>query len=90
MDIMEVLAPSPSGRKRLAELDRMRSGDFDNISQAFDCCREANHPMSVTVAGERWTIFPSGQASPNPCGGRPAGQLVEGARGGKVAELRHV
>lgn len=30
--------------------------------QAFNFCRRKNAPMTVVINGERWTIFPSGEA----------------------------
>lgn len=35
---------------------------FDDLPEAFDYCREAGHPVTVMVSGERWKLFPSGSA----------------------------
>jgi viroplasmin and RNaseH domain-containing protein len=35
---------------------------FDNFEEAFDYCREANHPVTVIVNWEKWKLFPSGKA----------------------------
>lgn len=35
---------------------------FDNFEEAFDYCREANHPVTVIVNGEKSKLFPSGEA----------------------------
>ena len=43
---------------------------FDDFSSAFDYCREVDKPVTVYVAGERWKLYPSGQAKrlPNNAG----------------------
>lgn len=35
---------------------------FDDMSDAFDYCREVNKPVMVLVDGEKWKLFPSGHA----------------------------
>lgn len=36
--------------------------EFESMPDAFDYCREADRPVAVIVAGERWKLFPSGRA----------------------------
>ena len=36
--------------------------EFDDFSDAFDYCREANHPVTVIICGEKYKLFPSGRA----------------------------
>jgi hypothetical protein len=35
---------------------------FATFDEAFDFCREANHPVKVIVNGEIWKLYPSGIA----------------------------
>ena len=35
---------------------------FNDFPDAFDFVREGNRPYVVTVAGEKWKLFPSGDA----------------------------
>lgn len=34
---------------------------FDDISDAFDYCREINKPITVLINGEKCKLFPSGR-----------------------------
>jgi len=38
------------------------SPKFDSFSSAFDYCREADTPVTVIIAGEKWKLYPSGRA----------------------------
>jgi len=35
---------------------------FDEMWEAFDYCREVNHPVTALVDGEKWKVYPSGRA----------------------------
>ena len=53
------LNPSQKG-KRIMENREMKS--FEDLSDAFDYCREKDCPVIVLVKGEKWKLFPSGCA----------------------------
>jgi hypothetical protein len=40
----------------------MNAEKFDDWSEAYDVCRERNHPIVAQVGGEICKIFPSGSA----------------------------
>ena len=35
---------------------------FDGFPEAFDYCREKDQPVTVLVLGEKWRLYPSGNA----------------------------
>jgi len=39
-----------------------RKGVFDDFSEAFAYCREADRPVRVMISGTRYKLFPSGRA----------------------------
>ncbi len=49
-------------RTRGTKMDKKPIKTFDDFSEAFDYCREANAPVTVIVNGEKWQLFPSGRA----------------------------
>jgi hypothetical protein len=39
----------------------------DDMSEAFDYCREKGHPVTVCVCGVRFKLYPSGRTVNLPC-----------------------
>lgn len=52
---------SPTG-----EVKSMGLPQFDNFPDAFDYCREVDHPLRALVHGKRFKLYPSGKAVPEP------------------------
>lgn len=38
------------------------NGEFENINEAFEFCRECDRPVVVQIDGKVYKLFPSGRA----------------------------